>query len=179
MINETEAQLLSFINKDELVGLTQDLIRIDSVIRPETGNTEAGVVRFIADWIQRELGVKPLIQEVVPLRENIIVTIDSGKPGPCLMFEGHTDVVSEGNRALWHHDPFGGEIHDGKIYGRGSCDMKAGLAVNLLTVKAMMKSKVDFKGKMRLGIVCDEEDLMLGIQDFIKKGHADDVDACL
>ncbi|MBT3176730.1 MAG: M20 family metallopeptidase [Desulfobacula sp.] len=179
MIKEIEKRLLGFINKDELVRLTQDLVRIDSVIRPETGNTEAGVVRFIADWIQRELGVKPLVQEVVPLRENIIVTIDSGKPGPCLMFEGHTDVVSEGNKDLWQHDPFGGEIHEGKIYGRGSCDMKAGLAVNLLTVKAMMKSKIDFKGKMRLGIVCDEEDLMLGIQDYIKKGHADDVDACL
>jgi len=179
MITATEARLLSFIDRDELIGLTQDLIRIDSVIRPETGNTEAGVVRFIKEWISRELGVDPLIEEVVPGRENIILTIDSGKPGSCLMFEGHTDVVSEGNRDLWQHDPFGGEIEDGKIYGRGACDMKAGLAVNLLTVKAMMKSKVDFKGKMRLGIVCDEEEFMIGIQDYIKRGHADDVDACL
>ena len=179
MINDTEKRLISFINKDELVRLTQDLIRIDSVIRPTTGNTEAGVVRFIADWIRRELGVEPLIEEVVPKRENIIVTFDSGQPGPCLMFEGHTDVVSEGNPDLWQHGPFEGEIDDGKIYGRGSCDMKAGLAVNLLTVKAMLKSGVEYKGKMRLGIVCDEEDLMLGIQDYIKKGHADDVDACL
>jgi succinyl-diaminopimelate desuccinylase len=53
------------------------------------------------------------------------------------------------------------------------------LAVNLLTVKAMLKSGAEFRGKMRLGLVCDEEDLMLGIQDYIKKGHADDVDACL
>ncbi|MBT6500995.1 MAG: M20 family metallopeptidase [Deltaproteobacteria bacterium] len=179
MIKETEERLLSFINRDELVRLTQDLIRIDSVIRPETGNTEAGVVRFIADWIRKELGVEPLIEEVLPARENIILTIDSGRAGPCLMFEGHTDVVSEGNRDLWRHDPFGGEIEDGKIYGRGSCDMKAGLAVNLLTVKAMLKSGVEYKGRMRLGLMCDEEDQMLGVQDYIKKGHADDVDACL
>jgi len=179
MIKQTEKKLLNFIDKDELVHLTQDLVRIDSVIRPETGNTEAGVVRFIADWIRRELGVEPLIQEVVPKRENIIVTVDSGKKGPCLMLEGHTDVVSEGNRGLWQHDPFSGQIENGRIYGRGACDMKAGLAVNLLTVKAMMKCGVEYKGKMRLGIVCDEEDLMLGIQDYIKKGHADDVDACL
>ena len=179
MIKETEERLLSFINRDELVRLTQDLIRIDSVIRPETGNTEAGVVRFIADWIRKELGVEPLIEEVLPARENIILTIDSGRAGPCLMFEGHTDVVSEGNRDLWRHDPFGAEIEDGKIYGRGSCDMKAGLAVNLLTVKAMLKSGVEYKGRMRLGLMCDEEDQMLGVQDYIKKGHADDVDACL
>jgi len=179
MLTEIEKKLLSFIDRDELVRLTRELIRIDSVIRPETGNTEAGVVRYIADWVRRELGVEPLIETVIPARENIIVTIDSGRSGPCLMFEGHTDVVSEGNPDLWQHYPFGGEIEDGKIYGRGACDMKAGLAVNLLTVKAMIQSGVAYKGKMRLGIVCDEEDLMLGIQDYIKQGHADDVDACL
>jgi len=179
MINETEKRLLSYIDKEELVSLTQDLIRIDSVIRPETGNTEAGIVRFISNWIKRDLGIEPLIDEVVPGRENIIATIDSGLEGPCLMFEGHTDVVSEGNRELWRHDPFSGNIVDGKIYGRGACDMKAGLAVNLLTVKAMIKSGVVFRGKMRLGLVCDEEGLMLGIKNFINKGHADDVDACL
>jgi len=179
MLTQIEKRLLGFINKDELIDLTQELIRIDSVIRPETGNTETRVVQYIADWIRRELGVEPLVETVVPARENIIVTIDSGRPGPCLMFEGHTDVVSEGNPDLWQHDPFGGEIEDGKIYGRGACDMKAGLAVNLLTVKAMMRSEVEYTGKMRLGIVCDEEDLMLGIQDYIRRGHADDVDACL
>lgn len=179
MINSIEEKLLGFINKAELVQLTQDLIRIDSVIRPETGNTEAKVVEYIANWIRWELEVEPLIEEVVSGRENIIVTIDSGIKGRCLMYEGHTDVVSEGERDRWKHDPFGGEIEAGKIYGRGACDMKAGVAVNLLTVKAMIKSKIPFKGKMRLGILCDEEDLMMGVQDFIKKGHADDVDACL
>jgi len=179
MIEELERRLLAHADRDELVQLTRDLIRIDSVIRPEKGNTEAAVVRFIAGWIRKELGLEPLIEEVVPGRENIILTIDSEQPGPCLMFEGHTDVVSEGNRSLWRFDPFGGEIHEGRIYGRGACDMKAGLAVNLLTVKAMLRSGLDFRGKMRLGLVCDEEDLMLGIQDFIRRGHADDVDACL
>ena len=88
-------------------------------------------MRFIADWIRRELGVEPLVEEVEPGRENIIATLDSGRPGPCLMLEGHTDVVSEGDRERWTRDPFGGEIADGRIYGRGSCDMKAGLAVAL------------------------------------------------
>lgn len=178
-LNKIETQLLGFLNKDELVNLTRKLVKIDSVIRPETGNTEKKVVRFIAQWIREELNIEPLIEEVVPGRENIIVTIDSGKKGPCLMFEGHTDVVSEGNREEWRYDPFSATIEEGKLYGRGSCDMKAGLAVNLLTVKAMLQPNVDFKGKMRLGIVCDEENLMLGIQHYIRNGHADDVDACL
>ena len=179
MLNNIEKNLLTFIDEKELVELTQSLIKIDSVIRPETGNTEAEVVAFIVNWIRKELKIEPEINEVAPGRENIILKIDSGKPGRTLMFEGHTDVVSEGDRSLWKHDPFGAEIEDGKIYGRGSCDMKAGVAVNLLTVKALLESGIDFKGKILLGILCDEEDLMLGVQDFIKQGHADNVDACL
>ncbi|RKX68881.1 MAG: M20 family peptidase [Spirochaetes bacterium] len=179
MLSDYEKKLLTFIDKDELVELTRSLIKIDSVIRPETGNTEAEVVRFIADWIRTELKMEPEINEAAPGRENIILRIDSGKPGKTLMFEGHTDVVSEGDRSLWKHNPFAADIEDGKIYGRGSCDMKAGVAVNLITAKALLNSGADFKGSILLGILCDEEDLMLGVQDFIKKGHADNVDACL
>ncbi len=179
MLTENEQKLISLIDETELVELTRALVRIDSVIRPETGNTESKVVNFIAGWVRRELGIEPQIDEVLPGRENIIVSIDSDIPGPTLMFEGHTDVVSEGERERWKHDPFGAEIEDGKIYGRGSCDMKAGLAVNLITAKTILKSGIPFKGRILLGIVCDEEDLMLGIQDFIKRGHADNVDACL
>ncbi len=179
MLNNEEKNLIGRIDKQELVELTRSLVQIDSVIRPETGNTEHTVVAFIADWIRRELGMEPEIDEVLPGRENIILTIDSGKEGPVLMLEGHTDVVSEGIRARWKHDPFGAEIDNNRIYGRGSCDMKAGVAVNLITAKTLLTSGVLFKGKLVLGIICDEEDLMLGIQDFIKRGHADDIDACL
>ncbi len=179
MLNSEEKRLISLIDKSELVELTRSLVQIDSVIRPETGNTEHKAVTFIADWIRRELGMEPEIDEVLPGRENIILTIDSGKEGPVLMLEGHTDVVSEGIRERWKHDPFGAEIDNNRIYGRGSCDMKAGVAVNLITAKTLLTSGVPFKGKLVLGIICDEEDLMLGIQDFIKRGHADDVDACL
>ncbi|HUI70550.1 MAG TPA: M20 family metallopeptidase [Spirochaetia bacterium] len=179
MIAESERKLLDAIDTEELVRLTQDLVRIDSVIRPDSGGTERNVVAFLSDWIRRELGIEPLVQEVEKGRENIIATLDSGEPGPCLLFEGHTDVVSEGNREEWTHDPFGAEIASGRIYGRGSCDMKAGLAVALVTAKALKKVPVVWKGKVRLGFVCDEEGMMLGIKHFIRSGHADDVVACL
>jgi succinyl-diaminopimelate desuccinylase len=179
MISAREQKLIDSVDRQELIELTQALVRIDSVIRPESGGTERNVVKYIAGWVRRELGVEPLVEEVIPGRENVIVTIDSGKGGPCLMIEGHTDVVSEGERSIWTKDPFGGEIVDGKLYGRGSCDMKAGLAIALLTAKAFRKSGVPFRGKLRLGIVCDEEGMMLGIKHYIKAGHADDVDACL
>lgn len=178
MIESAEARLLDGLDKDELARLTQALVRIDSVIRPESGGTERNVVRFVADWIHREIGIKPLIEEVEEGRENIVATLDSRSPGPCLMLEGHTDVVSEGNRDAWSHDPFGGEIAEGRIYGRGSCDMKAGIAVALVTARAVAGSK-GWAGKMRLGFVCDEEGMMIGIKHFIRSGHADGVTACL
>ncbi|HEY9593201.1 MAG TPA: M20 family metallopeptidase [Spirochaetia bacterium] len=179
MTSDAEKKLLARVDSEELARLTQELVRIDSVIRPETGGTEREVVRFLSAWIERELGVKPLVEEVAPGRENVIVVLDSGKPGPCLMIEGHTDVVSEGDRALWKHDPFGGERVEGRIYGRGSCDMKAGVAVALVTAKAFRNAGVPWHGKIKLGLVCDEEGMMLGIKHFIKAGHADDVSACL
>jgi len=162
-----------------LVELTRDLVCIDSVIRPEKGGTEKDVVRFIANWISREVGVEPLVEEVAPGRENIILTIDSGKPGPCLMIEGHTDVVSEGDPAAWDYEPFGAQLVEGKIYGRGSCDMKAGDAIALQIAKIFATTKEPWVGKLRIGLVCDEEGMMIGIKDYIKKGHADEVDACL
>jgi succinyl-diaminopimelate desuccinylase len=174
-----EAGLLAQVDRGELVALTRELVRIDSVIRPETGNTEAGVVEFLGAWVRRELGLEPTVETVQPGRENLFFTLDSGSPGPCLLLEGHTDVVSEGDRARWSVDPFGGELKDGRIYGRGACDMKAGLAVNLVAAKALLASGVGWRGRLVLCFVCDEEGLMIGIKDFIRRGHADGVDACL
>ena len=179
MISPVEERLLAAVSRDELAQLTRDLVRIDSVIRPETNGTERQVVAFLADWIRRELSLEPRVEQVVEGRENIIATLDSGRPGPCLMLEGHTDVVSEGSRERWTRDPFGGDLVEGKIYGRGSCDMKAGLAVALVTAKAFKKAGAGWRGKLKLGLVCDEEGMMLGIKCFIKAGHADDVTACL
>jgi succinyl-diaminopimelate desuccinylase len=174
-----EARLLDHLDREELIELTRRLVRIDSVIRPETGNTEAGVVAFILRWLREEAGVESSVEEVQPGRQNLVATVDSGKPGPCLMLEGHTDVVSEGDRSRWTVDPFGGEVKEGRLYGRGSCDMKAGLAVHLVTLKALRASGVPWRGRIRLGFVCDEEGMMIGIKDFIRRGHADDVDAAL
>ncbi len=88
MISEPERELLAAIDVPELVSLTQDLVRIDSVIRPESGGTERNVVSYIARWIRAELGIQPLVQEVEKGRENVIVTLDSGGPAPASCWKG-------------------------------------------------------------------------------------------
>jgi succinyl-diaminopimelate desuccinylase len=179
MMTDAEKTLLSHLDPEELVDLTRRLVRLDSVIRPETGNTEHQVVEFLRAWLEDSLGLACRVDTVAPGRENCILTIDSGRPGRCLLLSGHTDVVSEGDASLWRYPPFEARVADNRIYGRGACDMKAGIAVILTAAKALLRSGFDFRGRLRLGFVCDEEDLMLGIKDFIRRGHADDVDAAL
>src|SRR5699024_11527772 len=91
-------------NYERAVALTQQLVQIPSVYRPEDpeGNEEK-VANFTANYL-RELGIDVYVEEVEPGRPNVIGVIDSGKPGKTLIFEGHTDVVTEGDRGSWKYD---------------------------------------------------------------------------
>ena len=171
--------ILPFIDKKEVIELTRSLVRIQSVYRPNVeGGNEEKVARFIVDYL-RNIGLEVYYEEVVPGRPNVIAVYDSGIPGKTLLFEGHTDVVTEGDIDSWTYDPFGGEVSNGRIYGRGSCDTKGNLAAAISAVHSIKKSDAAFKGKIILCIPCDEEGMMIGIKDFIKKGWADGVDGAI
>ncbi|KQL49396.1 peptidase M20 [Brevibacillus choshinensis] len=172
-------QVVSFVDEQEVVRLTQELVRIDSVYRPEQpGANEERVALFVADYL-RKMGMQVYYEEVVPGRPNVIAFYDSGRPGKTLLFEAHTDVVTEGDRDAWSYDPFGATISGGRIYGRGSCDTKGNLAAAICAVKAIQRSKQEFTGKILLCIPCDEEGMMIGIKDFIRRGWANNVDAAI
>jgi succinyl-diaminopimelate desuccinylase len=165
-----------------IVKLCQDLVRIRSVYEPNKGNTEAEAALFIAELF-RDLGLNPIVQEVAPQRPNVIADWQGRKfeasKHKTLMFEGHTDVVTEGDANTWNFAPFAAEIKEGKLYGRGSADMKGGIAAAVGALLAIKSVAPDLAGRIRMGIVVDEESLMLGIKDFIKQGWADDVDAAI
>lgn len=171
--------ILHFVDKKEVVELTRSLIRIQSVYRPtvEDGNEEK-VALFIVDYL-KNIGLEVYYEIVVPGRPNVIAIYDSGLPGKTLLFEGHTDVVTEGDLDSWTYDPFGGEVINGRIYGRGSCDTKGNLAAAISAVHSLKKSGAVFTGKIILCIPCDEEGMMIGIKDFIKKGWANGVDGAI
>ncbi|NRR02979.1 M20 family metallopeptidase [Brevibacillus sp. RS1.1] len=172
-------QVISFVDEQEVVRLTQELVRIPSVFRPDqAGANEERVALFVADYL-RNMGLQVFYEEVVPGRPNVIAFYDSGRPGKMLLFEAHTDVVTEGDRGAWSYDPFGGTISGGRIYGRGSCDTKGNLAAAICAVKAIQRSKQSFTGKILLCIPCDEEGMMIGIKDFIRRGWANNVDAAI
>jgi succinyl-diaminopimelate desuccinylase len=154
--------VLSRIDADELITLTRDLVRIPSVVRPGDPNaTEAAVAAHVERWLRAE-GFDVEVQEVAPGRPNVLGGIGDAAAGPTLLLEGHTDVVTEGNAAEWSHPPFGGDLVDGRIYGRGSADMKSGVAAAMIAAAVIKRSGVRLGGRLVVGALVDEEGDMLG-----------------
>ena len=167
-------KVISEINADELIALTSDLVKINSVCDPAAGTSEQAVGEFVARWAEQQ-GFDIQEDQVAPGRPNVTVTWESGPGERTLMFEGHTDVVTPGDAAVWHYDPFGAEIVDGRMFGRGTSDTKGNLAAMLIAMAALKRSGIKLAGAIIGGVLCDEEDQMLGVRDFIERGHADRV----
>ncbi len=95
-------------------------------------------------------------------------------PGPCVVLNGHIDVVPPGDVG-WSVDPWAGQVRDGRVLGRGACDMKAGLACQLLAVKALRDAGVQLRGRVLLQSVVGEEDGGLGTFATLRRGHRGDL----
>ena len=178
MLTSEERRALEHIDADLLVRWTQELVRFDTVPRPGREHVETEAARWIEARCQ-EMGLETHFQWAAPGRPNVIALLPGHEGGRCLMFEGHTDVVTEGDRNAWSRDPFGGEIVNGRIYGRGACDMKGGLAAALIAIKALVDANVPLRGSILLGALADEEGLMLGVKDFVRRGWARRVTAAI
>jgi succinyl-diaminopimelate desuccinylase len=88
-------------------------------------------------------------------RWNVVARRTGLRPGPCVHFNSHIDVVQTG--AGWSMDPFAGVVRDGKVYGRGACDMKGGLAASIVAIEALIDSGADLPGALELSGTVDEE----------------------
>ena len=151
-----------------LTALLRDLVAIDSV-NPDLApgaKGEAEIAAYCADWMRRE-GFDVEMQDAAPGRPNVIGVIDSGRPGPALMFCGHIDTVGVEGMAR----PFSPEIRDGRLYGRGSQDMKGGVAAMM---EAARRAKDHLAaGRIIVACVCDEEFESIGAQALVTRWRAD------
>ena len=176
--NEIINSVLEEIDADELIALTSELVKINSVWDPAAGTSEQEVADYIARWAEQQ-GFDVQVDQVAPGRPNVIVTWDSGPGERTLMFEGHTDVVTPGDVSGWHSDPFGAEIVDRRMFGRGTNDTKGNLAAMLMAMAALKRTGIRLAGSIVGGVLCDEEDQMLGVRNFIDRGHADRITAAV
>ena len=146
--------------RDDLVALTRDLIRIPTV------NPPGDVYTDCAEFLGRRLAGRGFAVEYVRAegapgdsdrypRTNVIARIEGREPGPCVHFNGHIDVVPAGQG--WTVDPFEGVVKDGRVYGRGACDMKGGIAASIIAVEAILEEGIPFPGALEISGTVDEE----------------------
>ncbi len=146
--------------RDDLVALTRDLIRIPTV------NPPGDVYTDCAEFLGRRLAARGFRVEYVRAegapgdsdrypRTNVVARIEGREPGPCVHFNGHIDVVPAGQG--WTVDPFEGVVKDGRVYGRGACDMKGGIAASIIAVEAILEEGIPFPGALEISGTVDEE----------------------
>ena len=164
---------LAAVDDGYTLDLARRLVRIPSVYRPgDPRGNETEAAALVADELRR-LDLVVRVEDAAPGRPNVIADLAGSSAGPILIFEGHTDVVTEGEAADWSVPPFGAEIRDGRLYGRGSADMKAGVAAAIGAVRALRDAGTRLYGTVRLAVVADEEGMMAGIKAFIRNGWAE------
>jgi succinyl-diaminopimelate desuccinylase len=144
----------------DLVELTQALVRVPTVNPPGEN------YRAICELIAARLGALGFATEFVRgagapgdsdryPRWNLVARREGRGPGPCVHFNGHVDVVEVGQG--WTTDPFGGEVLDGRLYGRGACDMKGGIAAAIVAAEAFLAVAPGFAGAIEISATADEE----------------------
>ncbi|MGO9994240.1 MAG: acetylornithine deacetylase/succinyl-diaminopimelate desuccinylase family protein [Steroidobacteraceae bacterium] len=146
--------------RDELVELTRQLIGFPTV------NPPGEAYRPCAEFIGRRLETRgfhiayvraegtPGDNDRYP-RTNVVARREGGVPGPCVHFNSHIDVVETGSG--WTVDPFAGVVKSGKLFGRGACDMKGGLAASIVAIEALIDCVADLPGVLEISGTVDEE----------------------
>jgi succinyl-diaminopimelate desuccinylase len=146
--------------RDALVELTRELVRFPTINPP--GEGYRACARHLGQRLTRSgLEVDYVRAEGAPgdseryPRINVVARVEGRGPGRCVHFNGHIDVVPPGQG--WTVDPFAGVVRDGRLYGRGACDMKGGLAAAVIAVESILAAGIRFDGALEVSGTVDEE----------------------
>ena len=170
-------------NRDKAIQLLRTMISIPSV----TGD-EAAIQKYLArymkdiglevdmwesDWneLRKHPGYRP-VQRGYEGRPNLVATLKGAGGGRSLLLNGHTDVIPVGEG--WSEDPWSAAIRDGRIYGRGSADMKSGVASHIMAVELIRAAGLKLKGDVLINVVIDEEVSGHGTLDTVIRGYRAD-----
>lgn len=156
----------------ETTRLLRDLVALPSVNpmgRPLAGDHlyEGRVSAYLADFF-RQLGVPHFAQPVAePGRTNVVAWYDGPAPEKVVVFEVHQDTVPTDHMTI---DPFGAVIDGGRLYGRGACDVKAGMAAMLHAFASVVRDKAPIPARVVMACTVDEEFTFLGVQELVRSG---------
>jgi len=149
--------LLSQVQEAEVVSLCRDLVRFQSINPP---GDELEIAEYVAG-VLREAGLTVEIVAHTPTRASVLARLEGSGDVPALLYTGHLDVVPVGAEE-WLHDPFEGEVVEGKLWGRGSSDMKGGNAAMIAATKILAAANLPLKGDLILAFTAGEEGEQLG-----------------
>ncbi len=154
------------LNPHDAVALTAELVRMDT--RNPPGN-EAPAVAFLEQRL-RGAGFETTVvpYPVGENRSHVVARRRGSGVRPGLLFSGHIDVVPPGE-VPWTVAPFGAEMREGRLYGRGSCDMKGGVAALVIAAEAIGRAGVALEGDLVVAITADEERNCLGADELVKE----------
>lgn len=168
-MNKVDQDLIEYVdkNKREVISLVKKLVSIPSVNIPgEESGKQLEIGNFLYEKFH-EIGlINVRYQDVYPGAKNILGEASASSEKVGIVFVGHTDTVDVKNMTI---NPFGGSILNGKIYGRGTADMKAGLASAIIAVKAILDLNINLSKRILLAAVVDEEGLGRGINKLISE----------
>ena len=174
MRNSIQNKLIKIIEKkrNDIISFAQNLVRIPSVNTPPDGE-EKECQEFIASKLKMlDMNVDMFTpDEVSGIREhlyynpgreykdrpNVVGTYKGNGNGKSLLLTGHVDVVSPGDKNQWKHDPWGGAVEGGRIYGRGTTDMKGGLGTEIMAIECVKELGIQLQGDIIFASVVDEE----------------------
>ena len=164
------------IDPKALIQLLENLVQINSVnpSLSDRGAGEADIAREIGDYLDR-LGLEVRYQELGKNRINVVAVLKGTGGGRSLMLNGHTDTVSTENMA---DDPFRPQIKNGRLYGRGALDMKAGVAAQIMAIQTLLEAQIELKGDVILTLVADEEYASMGTEAIVNEYRADGAIIC-
>jgi succinyl-diaminopimelate desuccinylase len=154
---------------DEVVALAQELVRIPSP-NPEGDTTQ--IASYVRSYLERA-GIESDWIEPHPGRVNIVSTLVGRDPGPHIVLNAHLDVFPVETEEGWSDDPLSGVIRDGRLWGRGANDMKAGAAVFIELFRSIAEQGSALRGRLTLMLVCDEESFGDHGSRWLLANHAD------
>jgi len=160
---------------DDILRFVQRMVQIPSE-NPSGDTTE--LTAFMGDWLS-ERGLDHAVIAPQPTMPNIVASFQGGEPGRHLVLNGHLDIFPAGDPSLWSDDPFSGAVRDGKLFGRGVIDMKAGTAASFLAYRYLHELRQHLPGKLTLTAVSDEETGGTWGTGYLMEHHPDVLGDCV